>query len=39
VAFKDASGNLHMDCVTGKDVAAKATLNGKTTKEHKHDQK
>ncbi|HEX9390128.1 MAG TPA: hypothetical protein VF928_02310 [Usitatibacteraceae bacterium] len=37
VVTKDAAGNLHMECVTGKD-AAKTLVNGKAVKEHRHDR-
>ena len=37
VATKDAAGNLHMDCVIGKDATSKALVNGKAIKGHRHD--
>lgn len=37
VARKDASGKLHMECVTGHN-AAKTLANGKVMKEHNHDR-
>ena len=38
VASKDAAGNVQMECVTGKGAAAKAIVNGKAVKEHRHDR-
>lgn len=38
VASKDANGNLHLDCVTGKAATGKALVNGKAVKGHRHDR-
>ena len=38
VASRDAAGNLHMDCVTGKGAGSKAVVNGKIVKGHRHDR-